>query len=232
MNIKNIKIGPRLGVAFAAVLTLTGAMTGVGIWELSRVAEAKNEMKQAALKQALADQWLGNIATNSVRTLAKAKSNIAKSVSAQTGADFDTAWLYLQTGDNMLAIYAAEKALRLAERLGEAGVASRAHGIFGRVFGRIGDNEKARVNLERSVELARDTDPSETIVALFALGRHFELSQADQSSRLQKKQLPHPIVNGTTTRSPLFKLITAGPTSTTSPMNSWPRMSPFIIVGM
>ena len=37
--------------------------------------------------------------------------------------------------------------------------ASRAHGIFGRVFGRIGDNEKARMNLERSVELARGLGP-------------------------------------------------------------------------
>ena len=77
MNIKNLNIGPRLGLAFAAVLTLTGAMTGVGIWELSRVADAKNEMKQAAVKQTLADKWLENIATNSVRTLAKAKSDDA-----------------------------------------------------------------------------------------------------------------------------------------------------------
>nr|WP_314623472.1 methyl-accepting chemotaxis protein [uncultured Noviherbaspirillum sp.] len=77
MNITNVKIGARLGMAFAAVLTLTCGMTGVGIWELSRVAEAKNEMKQAALKQALADKWLEGIATNSVRTLAKAKSNDA-----------------------------------------------------------------------------------------------------------------------------------------------------------
>ncbi|MGI9080782.1 MAG: adenylate/guanylate cyclase domain-containing protein [Thermoleophilaceae bacterium] len=91
----------------------------------------------------------------------------------------EAAWLYLQTGDNMLAIYASEKALRLAERLGETQAASRAHGIFGRVFGRIGDTEKARSNLERSVELARASDPCETILALFALGRHLELSEAD-----------------------------------------------------
>ncbi len=89
----------------------------------------------------------------------------------------EAAWLYLQTGDNMLAIYASEKALRLAERLGETRAASRAHGIFGRVFGRIGDTEKARSNLERSVELARACrtgraagDHGETILALLALG--------------------------------------------------------------
>jgi class 3 adenylate cyclase/tetratricopeptide (TPR) repeat protein len=91
----------------------------------------------------------------------------------------EAASLYLHTGDNMLAIYASEKALRLAERLGEAAAASRAHGIFGRVFGRIGDSERARENLERSVELARETDPAEAVRALNALGYHLEVSEAD-----------------------------------------------------
>jgi tetratricopeptide (TPR) repeat protein len=90
----------------------------------------------------------------------------------------------------MLAIYASEKALRLAERLGETRAASRAHGIFGRVFGRIGNTEKARENLERAVELARalreqpqagapQGDQTETVLALSALGRHLEISEAD-----------------------------------------------------
>jgi class 3 adenylate cyclase/predicted ATPase len=91
----------------------------------------------------------------------------------------EAAWLYLNTGDNMLAIYASEKALRLAERLGETRAASRAHGIFGRVFGRIGDTENAREHLERAVELARGSDRGETVLALSALGRHLEVSEAD-----------------------------------------------------
>jgi methyl-accepting chemotaxis protein len=77
MNIRNLNISTRLGIAFAAVLTLTGGMTGVGVWELSRVADAKDDMKHAAYDQALAGKWLENIATNSVRTLAKAKSGNA-----------------------------------------------------------------------------------------------------------------------------------------------------------
>src|ERR671931_1078199 len=85
----------------------------------------------------------------------------------------------MHAGDNMLAIYASEKALRLAERLGETRAASRAHGIFGRVFGRIGDTVKARENLERAVELARGSDESETILALLARGQHLEVSEAD-----------------------------------------------------
>jgi adenylate cyclase len=91
----------------------------------------------------------------------------------------EAAWLYMQTGDNMLAIYASEKALRLAERLGEVRAASRAHGIFGRVFGRIGDTIKARENLERAVELARGSDAHETVLALLALGHHLESSDGD-----------------------------------------------------
>ncbi len=91
----------------------------------------------------------------------------------------EAASLYLHTGDNMLAIYAAEKALRLAERLDEAAAASRAHLIFGRVFGRIGDAAKARQNLEQSVELARGSDPAEAIRALLALGYHLEISEGE-----------------------------------------------------
>ncbi|MDX6616798.1 MAG: hypothetical protein QOD60_1889 [Solirubrobacterales bacterium] len=91
----------------------------------------------------------------------------------------EAASLYMHTGDNMLAIYASEKALRLAERLDEGRAASRAHGIFGRVFGRIGDAEKARENLERSVELARGSDRGEAVRALLTLGYHLDASEAD-----------------------------------------------------
>jgi tetratricopeptide (TPR) repeat protein len=92
----------------------------------------------------------------------------------------EAASLYMQVGDNMLAIYAAEKALRLAERLGTLEAAGRAHGIFGRVFGRIGDRQKARENLERAVALARESaDEGETMLALQALGHQFENGEAD-----------------------------------------------------
>ncbi len=91
----------------------------------------------------------------------------------------EAASLYMHTGDNMLAVYASEKALRLAEQLGETRAASRAHGIFGLVFGRIGDTEKALDNLQRSVELARGSDDAETIRALLALGSHLEICDAD-----------------------------------------------------
>src|SRR5215207_7808248 len=60
----------------------------------------------------------------------------------------------------------------------------------------------------------------------------FEFSQSVYISFSQKKHLPHEMGKETTTRSPTFRSCTSGPTSTTSPMNSWPRMSPDCIVGM
>ena len=47
------------------------------------------------------------------------------------------------------------------------------------MFGRIGDSARARENLERSVELARESDPAEAVRALLALGYHLEVSETD-----------------------------------------------------
>ena len=91
----------------------------------------------------------------------------------------EAASLYVETGDNMLAIYAAEKAQRLAEALGQSATVSRTHLTFGRVFGRIGDAERARQSLERALELARHAGPGQTIRALLALGQHLEIAEAD-----------------------------------------------------
>jgi adenylate cyclase len=91
----------------------------------------------------------------------------------------EAASLYLNTGDNMLAVYASERALRLAERLDEPRAASRAFGVFGRVFARIGDAAKARENLERSVELARGFEQGETIRALLGLGDYLADIEGD-----------------------------------------------------
>ena len=68
------------------------------------------------------------------------------------------------------------------------------------------------------------------VSATWALG--LVLSQSDQRVLRQKRQLPQAMVKGMTTRSPRFSFLTSGPTSSTMPMNSWPRMSPASIEGM
>jgi hypothetical protein len=60
----------------------------------------------------------------------------------------------------------------------------------------------------------------------------FEFSHTEYISFLHAQQSPQAIGNGTTTRSPTWRLPTPLPVSTTSPMNSCPRMSPFFTVGM
>jgi adenylate cyclase len=83
----------------------------------------------------------------------------------------EAASLYMQVGANMLAAYTAGRALSFAEQLEDARSASRAHTIYGGVFGRIGDAAGARQSLERAVELVRESDPEEAALAMLAAGR-------------------------------------------------------------
>jgi len=76
----------------------------------------------------------------------------------------------------------------------------------------------------------RVADDPYALSAKLAFGLLF--SHTENRPRSQFRQLPHEMVNGTTTRSPAFRFLTAGPTSITSPMNSWPRMSPLRMPGM
>src|SRR5829696_5028569 len=69
------------------------------------------------------------------------------------------------------------------------------------------------------------------ITAAAAAAFGLVLSQQEYSSRLQNQHSPQAMSNGTTMRSPFFSLVTAPPTSTTSPIGSWPRMSPGFMAG-
>ncbi|MFC4933082.1 methyl-accepting chemotaxis protein [Massilia sp. GCM10023247] len=71
MVLSNLRIGTRLGSAFAAILFLLVLMLCSALWQMNRIAEAKNTMAATSHKVKLAKDWLGGIATNSVRTLAK-----------------------------------------------------------------------------------------------------------------------------------------------------------------
>ncbi len=77
MKINNLKIGVRLGLAFAVILVLMASMIVIGVWRLQEVAQATVHMEEASTKERLTHQWyLGNIA-NAVRTTARVRSNDA-----------------------------------------------------------------------------------------------------------------------------------------------------------
>jgi len=74
MKINDLKIGVRLGGAFAAVLALMVLMLGVAFWQLERIADAKQTMAQTSYRAKLAKEWSQGTITNSVSTVAKYKS--------------------------------------------------------------------------------------------------------------------------------------------------------------
>jgi methyl-accepting chemotaxis protein len=74
MKLTNIRIGVRLAGAFAIVLALMVAMIAAGLLQLAHIDNDKNAMRAAAYKHQLAQQWLGNIASNAVRTYARVKA--------------------------------------------------------------------------------------------------------------------------------------------------------------
>jgi len=78
MQIKNLRIGARLGIAFGLLLVLMAFMAVMGIWRLQEVAEATGKMEESAKIERLSHQWyLGNVA-NAVRTSARVRSNDAE----------------------------------------------------------------------------------------------------------------------------------------------------------
>jgi methyl-accepting chemotaxis protein len=73
---KNLKIGARLGIGFAALMLLTSFMTGLGLWRLHTVAQATRSMTQQALvKERLISDWYRKTDTGVRRTAAIAKSS-------------------------------------------------------------------------------------------------------------------------------------------------------------
>ena len=77
MKFNDLKIGIRLGSGFAVVLLLTAVMLASALWQIERIADARSMMVDTRQKAKLAQQWMEGISTNSVRTLARLKSNNA-----------------------------------------------------------------------------------------------------------------------------------------------------------
>jgi len=68
-----LKIGARLGLGFALVLTLMTIMIAAGVWRLKAAGAATNRLVEASEKQVLAEEWLRGISSNAIRTYALGK---------------------------------------------------------------------------------------------------------------------------------------------------------------
>ena len=78
MKISGLKIGVRLALAFAIVLSLTLVMIVVGITRLQALSQSTNEMEESTIKERLAQQWAAGVNMNAVRTIARAKTTSAE----------------------------------------------------------------------------------------------------------------------------------------------------------
>ncbi|MCS0628741.1 methyl-accepting chemotaxis protein [Telluria mixta] len=74
MNIQNLKIGGRLGLAFAAVLALSAMLTTVGALRLQQVTGATADMDVSIRKARLADRWLADTRINRALTEARLRA--------------------------------------------------------------------------------------------------------------------------------------------------------------
>jgi methyl-accepting chemotaxis protein len=70
----NMRIGTRLGAAFAAILALVAILTTVGFSRLHEVSDATKSMDGAMHKLRLSEQWRSNIATNNTLTEARLRA--------------------------------------------------------------------------------------------------------------------------------------------------------------
>jgi len=77
MKLSNLNIGTRLGGAFAVILLLLGVVLLCALRQLDHINEAKAAMVGANYKAKLAAAWREGVATNSVRTLARARTGDA-----------------------------------------------------------------------------------------------------------------------------------------------------------
>jgi len=72
---RNLKIGARLAIGFAVVLSLMLLIAGIGIWRLQAVGNATETMTKEALEmERLSSDWVEATTANSVRTVALTKS--------------------------------------------------------------------------------------------------------------------------------------------------------------
>ncbi|MBA3592008.1 methyl-accepting chemotaxis protein, partial [Methylibium sp.] len=82
MNLSFRKLGSRLAGGFAAVLLLTTAMCGVGVYQLTLIENRNQQLAQESDRAKLASLWLASTQLNLSRTLTIAKSGLDAGVDA------------------------------------------------------------------------------------------------------------------------------------------------------
>jgi methyl-accepting chemotaxis protein len=76
--LSNLKIGARLGLAFAVVLVITSAMSAIGIWQVASLNDTSKQIATVELQRSMLSQrWASQIKINWVRASSALKTNDA-----------------------------------------------------------------------------------------------------------------------------------------------------------
>ncbi|GAA4418642.1 methyl-accepting chemotaxis protein [Acidovorax lacteus] len=177
-----LKIGSRLSLAFAIVLTLSLCMTGLSIWRLEGLKSAIVQLSEVDMEEAqLAQQWRSAIDLNWVRASAALKSSDAGQIQ-QLNADMaetSRGASELQKKLEALALDAQSKAL-----LADVAVRRKAY-----VDARAGLLERKKSGADVAAAVDSDLKPLATayIAALTAVSEHAH-RQADQYAQETRDQ--------------------------------------------
>src|SRR5262249_23022121 len=72
---KNMKIATRFAAASAALCLLTGALAGVGYWQISKLRGNLNDIPELLSVRVTIAEWQGETEVNAARTIAILRSN-------------------------------------------------------------------------------------------------------------------------------------------------------------
>jgi methyl-accepting chemotaxis protein len=76
--LSNLKIGTRLGLAFAVILAITAAISGIGVWQVGSLKEVSKQIATVELQRSMLSQrWASQIRINWVRAASALTTNDA-----------------------------------------------------------------------------------------------------------------------------------------------------------
>ncbi|CAN5765320.1 hypothetical protein BH09PSE5_BH09PSE5_36080 [soil metagenome] len=153
MKLTDIKIGARLGGAFAVLLLLTTFLSAVGIWRLQNIGAMSRQMVLVGLDdERLVTEWTAAIEANAIRTVAAAKAADPIDEKAYLAAISANSQRVDEIQKLMSARFAAGEALRLidAVKLDRAAyVAARAEAFKAKASG---NGEATRVFIDQHMK--------------------------------------------------------------------------------
>ena len=184
MELKNMKLGVRLGFGFAAVLLLMIGMAAVGAVRLNEIVFLNTKLNADSDRQTLALQWKGETRLNLMRTMAIGKSGNQAELTAYLQPQMkDTSAQITELQKKLESMVTSESEKKLMETIAERRKAYI--GIRNSIFDafKAGDAAGATARLDSDLAPASDA----YLAAISALADYLGNELAADSPRLEAK---------------------------------------------